>query len=85
MSFIQSGQAMIVQLGLRHTWIHTTLGPLSSVRPKFGIGRKYRPKVSAETIGIGIGFGAETFFSETETFFFQKFSKIFNFFSCISA
>ena len=28
----------------------------------------YRPKVSAETIGIGIG--AEIFFSETEFFFF---------------
>ena len=34
-----------------------------------------RNSVSAETIGISIGFGAETFFSETETFFFQKFSK----------
>ena len=27
--------------------------------------------VSAESIGIGIGIGAETFFAETETFFFQ--------------
>ena len=29
---------------------------------------------------IGIGFGAENFFSETETFFFQNFSKFFKFF-----
>ena len=27
---------------------------------------RYRPKVSAETIGIGIGFGAETFSAVTE-------------------
>ena len=33
----------------------------------------YRLKESAETIGIGIGFGAEFFFSETETFFFVYF------------
>ena len=31
-----------------------------------------RPKVSAETIGISVSFRAEIFFTETETFFFQK-------------
>ena len=39
---------------------------------------RYRPKVSAETVGIG--FGAETFFSETETFFFKNFQKFSIFF-----
>ena len=37
---------------------------------------RYWPKVLAETIGIGIGFGSEFFFSKTETFFFlSKFFK----------
>ena len=33
--------------------------------------------VSAETESIFIGIGAEIFFTETETFFFSKFFKIF--------
>ena len=43
---------------------------------------RYRPKLSAETMGIGIGIGAEVFFSETETFFFffQNFYKFFHVF-----
>ena len=48
----------------------------SSVRPKFGIGRKYQPK---PLVSVSV-FGAETFFSETETFFFKNFQKFSNFF-----
>ena len=47
--------------------------PPTSVRPKFGIGWKYRPKLK------GISIGGEFFFSKTETFFLF-FSKIFKFF-----
>ena len=46
-------------------WVHST--DSTSVRPKFGIGRKYRPKPLVSV-------------SEPKLFFFQKFSKIFIFF-----
>ena len=47
---------------------------------------RYRPKASAETMGFSIGFGAEIFFSETQTFFFFfKIFKKYSIFSCISA
>ena len=36
---------------------------------------RYRRQISAESISIGIGIGAEIFFSETETFFFSIFFK----------
>ena len=41
---------------------------VTSVRPKFGIGRKYRPKL---LVSVSVS-EPKLFFSETETIFFSK-------------
>ena len=46
-------------------YIISTVSDRNSVSAET-IGRNYQPKLSAETIGIGIGFGAETFSAVTE-------------------
>ena len=53
---------------------HQRLG--KSVRPKFGIGAKFRPKL---WVSVSVS-EPKFFFSEAETFFFQNFSKFFIFF-----